>query len=134
MASFLDNAASAIADAAGWKQPKADQDGVYGFSLQGDLDMRMLSPDGGNTVIFYAAVQALPEEERARDDLLLAHAQRAMAAGKERKTTLALEGDTLVLQRVVQGRETALEELPGIAEGFLNDLGWWRKQAARLAG
>lgn len=134
MASFLDNAAAAIASAAGWKPPSADEGGAYGFSLQGDLDMRMFSPDGGNTVIFCAAVQTLPEDGRARDDLLLAHAQRAVAAGKERKTALALEGDALILQRVIQSKGTSLEEMPGIAEGFLNDLDWWRKQAARLAG
>lgn len=134
MASFLDSAASVIAEAAGWKQPKADERGAYTFSLRGDLDMNVFSPDGGNTLIFHATVQALPEEERACDDLLLAQAQRAVAACKERGTTLALEGDTLILQRVIQGRETALEAMPGIAEGFLNDLDWWRKQAARLAG
>ncbi|MDR3175504.1 MAG: molecular chaperone Tir [Desulfovibrio sp.] len=134
MASFLDSAASAVAAAAGWKRPEADERGIYGFSLRGDLDMRMFSPDGGGTVVFCSAVQTLPEEERARDELLLAQARRAVAACRERESTLALEGNTLVLQRVVRDKETALEELPGIAECFLNDLDWWRKQAARLAG
>lgn len=134
MGSFLDSAASAIAAAAGWKPPKADERGTYGFSLRGDLDMRMFSPDGGNTLILWGAIQDLPEDERARDDLLLAQAQRAVAACRERGTVLALEGDSLILQRVVQGRETSLEAVPGIAEGFLNDLEWWKKQAARLAG
>lgn len=134
MASFLDSSASAIAEAAGWKKPVADERGGYAFSLQGDLDMRLFSPDGGNTVIFVAVVQVLPEDERSQDELLLAHAQRAVAACKERGTTLAIEGDSLVLQRVIPGREALLKDMPRIAEGFLNDLGWWRKQAARLAG
>ena len=133
MASFLDNAAAAIAAAAGWKRPSADEGGAYGFSLQGDLNMRMFSPDGGNTVIFCSVVQTLPEDGRSRGDVLLAHAQRAVAAGKERKTTLALEGDTLILHKVIQSKGTTLEELPGIAESFLNDLDWWKAQAARLA-
>ena len=134
MASFLDSAASAIAGAAGWKPPKADEQGVYAFAVQGDLDMRLFSPDGGNTLILWSAVQTLPEDRYTREELLLAHAQRAVAACKERGTVLALEGDTLILQRVLQARETPLEELPGIAERFLNDLDWWKKQAARLKG
>lgn len=134
MASFLDSAASAIADAAGWKQPKPDKQGSYVFFLQGDLDMCLFSPDGGSTVVFYSTVQTLPEDERAQDELLLAQAQRAVAACKDRKTTLALEGDTLILQQIIRIKEAYLEEMPGIAEGFLNDLDWWRKQAARLTG
>jgi hypothetical protein len=134
MASFLDSAASAIADAAGWKPPKADEQGVYAFHLRGELDMRMFSPDGGNTAILWSAVQTLPGEEHTREELLLACAQRAVAACKERKTALVLEKDTLILQRVIKVKETPFEEVPGIAESFLNDLEWWKKQAARLAG
>ena len=134
MATFLDSAAYAIAEAAGWKQPKADDGGSYRFSLRGELDMRVFSPDGGNTVVLYSTVQTLPEDARTREELLLAHAQRAVAACLERKTTLALEGGALVLQRVFQSRETSLEEVPGMAESFLDDLDWWRAQAARLAG
>lgn len=134
MESFLDSAASAIAAAAGWSPPKADERGIYRFFLRGDLEMHMFSPDGGNTLILWSIVQTLPEEARARDDLLLAQAQRAVAACRERDTALALEGDSLILQRVIQSRESSLEDVPGIAEGFLNDLEWWRKQAARLAG
>ena len=134
MASFLDSAASAIADAAGWKPPTADDRGGYGFVLQGDLDMRLFSPDGGNTLIFWSSVQTLPVDEYKREELLLAHAQRAVAACKERRSVLALEGDTLILQRVIQGKEIPLEELPEVAKDFLNDLDWWKRQAARLAG
>ena len=134
MASFLDRAASAIAEAAGWKRPRADERGVYAFSLQGDLDMCLFSPDGGNTVVLCSTVQVLPEDERMREELLLAQAQRAVAACMERKTTLALEENTLILHQVFRGKETAIEDIPGIAESFLNDLDWWRKQAARLTG
>ena len=134
MASFLDSAASAIAGAAGWKPPKADEQGAYSFTLQGELEMRLFSPDGGNTLVFWSSVQILPDDAYSREELLLAHAQRAVAACKDRETVLVLENDTLILQRVIQGKETPLEALPGIAEGFLNDLAWWKKQAARLAG
>lgn len=134
MASFLDNSASAIADAAGWKRPAPDEQGGYGFFLRDDLDIHMFSPDGGNTVVLWSSVQTLPEDEYAREELLLAQAQRAVAACRERKTTLALEGEALILQQVIPARGTALEEMPGVAEAFLNDLAWWRKQAARLAG
>jgi hypothetical protein len=131
MASFLDSAALAIADAAGWKRPQADDEGAYTFSVQGGLDMRLFSPDGGNTLIFCATVQDLPEEEKAREDLLLVQSQRAVGVAKERKTILALNEDTLLLQRVLPSRETRLEDMSAIAEAFFNDLAWWRAQVAR---
>ena len=133
MASFLDSAAVAIAHAANWKPPKADGQGVYEFSLRDGLDMRLFSPDGGNTVILWSTVQTLPDDVREREELLLAQAQRSVASCRERGTTLALEGDALIIQRVLHPRQNTLEDIPGIAEDFLNDLTWWRAQAARLA-
>lgn len=133
MASFLDDAASAIAEAAGWRQPVADKEGAYSFFLQGGLEMRLFSPDGGNTLVLRSTVQTLPDDARAREELLQAQAQRAVAAAKERKSVLALEEEALVLHRMVTAKATGLAELPGIVEAFLNDLDWWKAQAARLS-
>lgn len=133
MASFLDDAASAIAEAAGWRQPTADKEGIYSFFLQGGQEMRLFSPDGGNTLVFCSTVQTLPDDARAREELLQAQAQRAVAAAKERKSILALEEEVLILHRMVTAKVTGLAELPGIAEEFLNDLDWWKAQAARLS-
>ena len=132
MPSYLDNAAATVASAAGWREPKPDGEGRYHFTLQGGLALDMFSPDG-NAIILRAAVQSLPDEEALRENLLRAKAKLAVAASRERKTVLALEGDDLILHLVVPSRETPLESMPGIVKAFLNDLDWWKAQAARLA-
>lgn len=132
MPSYLDNAAAKVASAAGWREPKPDGEGRYNFVLQGGLGFAMFSPDG-NAIILRAEVQPLPAEEAPRENLLRAKAKLAVAAARERKTVLALEGDGLILHRVVPSRETPLESMPGIVKAFLNDLDWWKAQAARLA-
>ncbi len=132
MSSYLDNAATLVATAAGWRAPKPDAGGRYHFALRGGLGLTMFSPDG-NAIILRAEVQTLPAEESPRENMLRAQAKLAVAALKERRTTLALEGDVIILHRVVPDRETPVERMPAIVETFLNDLDWWKKQAARLA-
>ena len=132
MPSYLDNAAAKVASAAGWREPKPDGEGRYRFALQGGLALDMFSPDG-NAIILRAAVQPLPDEEAPRENLLRAKAKLAVAASRERKTVLALEDDNLILHRVLPSKETPLENMPGIVKAFLNDLDWWKAQAARLA-
>ena len=44
MADQLQHIADTIAHAAGWKQPEADSEGIFHFSLEGDLDFRLFSP------------------------------------------------------------------------------------------
>ena len=132
MSSYLDKAAATVATAAGWRQPEPDAQGRYCFTLRGGLNLAMFSPDG-NAVILRAEVQALPGEEIPRENLLRAQAKLAVAEFKERKSILALEGDVLILHRVVFAKDTPLENMSAIVETFLNDLDWWKKQAARLA-
>lgn len=132
MPSYLDNAAAKVASAAGWREPQPDGEGRYSFTLRGGLGFAMFSPDG-NAIILRAEVQSLPHEEAPRENLLRAKAKLAVVAFRERKTVLALEGDDLILHRVVPSRETPLENMPGIVKAFLNDLDWWKAQAARLA-
>ena len=133
MASYLEQSITGIAQAAGWQQPAADAAGGYSFSLQEHLDFYLFSPDGGNTIIFTSTVQSLPEDMQEQEDLLLAQAQRAVMAARTRASTLALRENNLILQQIISSKTTPLDDMPKIAEGFLNDLAWWRAQAVRLA-
>lgn len=130
MPSYLDNAAAKVALAAGWQAPSPDAEGHYQFTLRGGLALTMFSPDG-NTIILRAAVQSLPGEEGPRENFLRAQAKLAVAAFKERKAVLALEGEQLILHQMIPSKETPLENLPGLVKAFLNDLDWWKAQAAR---
>ena len=132
MATYLENAVARIVQAAGWQKPAANAAGVYNFTLQGDLDFSLFSPDGGNNVILTSPVQSLPEDNRAQEALLQALAQRAVLAARTRRSTLALYEDKLIVQQRIQSKTIPLNDIPQIAESFLNDVAWWRAQAARL--
>ena len=129
MPSYLDNAASAICAAAGWRESEPDAQGRYHFSLRGGLGLTMLSPDG-KTIVLRAEVQRLPDEETPREDMLRTQARLAVLALKDRPSTLALEGDALILHQVVYAKDTPLAKMPAVAEAFLNDLDWWKAQSA----
>ena len=98
--SFLQEAADAVTSAAGWRKTSPDAAGIFRFHLEDDLDMDMLSPDG-RTLVLRAEVGPLPPVERDADDLLRRCASRAVAAGRKRRSVLALDGGALTLHRLV---------------------------------
>lgn len=124
--SFLQEAADAVTSAAGWRKTSPDAAGIFRFHLEDDLDMDMLSPDG-RTLVLRAEVGPLPPVERDADDLLRRCASRAVAAGRKRRSVLALDGGALTLHRLVP-REDGVADVPRHVRDFLNDLVWWKAQ------
>jgi hypothetical protein len=125
-------AADAIASAAGWRPAKPDDDGVFRFHLEGDLEMDFFSPDG-RTGVFRSTLATLPDSEAEADELLRICAQRAVAAGRKRKSVVSLDDGRLQLHRTVRldglSPDMLARLIPHEARDFLNDLAWWRVQA-----
>lgn len=124
--SFLQEAADAVTSAAGWRKASPDAAEIVRFRLEDDLDMDMFSPDG-RTLVLRAEVERLPSAERDADDMLRRCASRAVAAGRKRRSVLALDGGALILHRLMP-REGGVEDVPRHVRDFLNDLVWWKAQ------
>jgi len=133
---LLQNAVSALAAQAGWRQPVQADDGAYHFRLAGELDFAVFSPDGRQCVI-RATLMSVPDTGAERDELLALVAQRQVGACRTRASTVALEkaGDNL-LRESMQGERLILYRLTDMSSGqevlnlsvkdFLNDLAWWK--------
>lgn len=133
---LMDDAARAVAEAAGWKKPEAEA-GVFRFQLQGGLDFAMFSPDGRVCVV-RGDVGPVPAGGPARDDALADAARRQVGASRRRASVLAVEkpgqglpgdplaGERLILFRQIRMAADAMETLAVEVRDFLNDLAWWR--------
>ena len=121
------HAAAALAEAAGWDVPQADAEGIFRFSLEGELEFSLFSPDGRTGILLGSLGQApdcsTPQGAAELDRLA------ALSAGvlKDRLSVLSLsESDLLELHR-----SFPLHPADGIkahAKDFLNDLAWWKRQ------
>jgi hypothetical protein len=129
--SLLQEAAHAVAQAAGWKTPHRDGNGAYQFQLEGDLNMEFFSPEG-RTGILHSMLKPLPETDAEADALLQKCAQRAVACCKTRKSILSVDQAGLHLHRSFRLDELSPDMLrrtaPTEARDFLNDLAWWKNQ------
>ena len=130
-------AADAITSAAGWQPARPNDDGVFRFRLEGDLEMDFFSPDG-RTGIFRSTLATLPDTEAEADALLKTCAQRAVAASRKRKSTLSLDAGRLQLHRAVRLDGLSPDMLARVASdearNFLNDLAWWQVQTGAKPG
>lgn len=128
-------AADAITSAAGWQPARPNNDGVFHFRLEGDLEMDFFSPDG-RTGIFRSTLATLPDTEA--EALLKTCAQRAVAACRKRKSILSLDAGRLQLHRAIRLDGLSPDMLARVASdearGFLNDLAWWQIQAGAKTG
>jgi hypothetical protein len=130
-------AVRSICSSAGWKEPQADENGVYAFTLEGDMAFTLASPDG--------------ERLLARAVLLDPQSEANGSAGQE------VAADTLkAVMRITAARFAELKAVPALnqktqeleiydsiplrpdgnanaahiefVEGFLNDLAFWKAQ------
>ncbi len=130
--SLLQEAVDAVTSTAGWKQASPDAGGVYHFRLQGNLDMDILSPDGRNCIL-RGDLGSLPEDAIEAEKLLQKCAGRVVGSCRKRRSVLSLQDGRLVLYRIVRMNASDPGTVAREAEGFLNDLAWWRSQVAAVA-
>lgn len=130
-------AANAITTAAGWQSARPNDDGVFHFRLEGDLEMDFFSPDG-RTGIFRSTLVTLPDSDAEAEVLLKTCAQRAVAASRKRKSIISLDAGRLQLHRAIRLDGLSPDMLARVAtdeaRGFLNDLAWWQVQAGTKTG
>ena len=129
MDALLEKAAQSIAEAAGWKKPHAAADGSFSFSLEGNLDFTMLSPDG-KTGILLAQLGEAPEVQSPQEGADLERIA-SLAAGvlRSRNSVLSISDQNILeLHRSFSLRESQGPQMLGIARDFLNDFAWWKKQ------
>lgn len=128
MSSQLQHIADTVTKAAGWNQALPDAEGAFRFELEGGLDFSLLSPDG-KTAVLLADLGPAPDSSapQGADDLRRI-ASLAAASLKKRRSTLALAGGRVELQRSFPVTFATEQEICPEVRDFLNDLAWWKKQ------
>lgn len=139
MPSSLQQAADGLTETAGWKQAVPDGNGVFHFSLEGDLSFELLTPDN-RTGFFLADLGALPSARDEAEALLKRLASLAVGCLKKRRSVLSLAEGHLRLYRSFRlnglSGSALRQTMPHDAKDFLNDLAWWQKQlsSSHVAG
>ncbi|MBP3729943.1 MAG: type III secretion system chaperone, partial [Mailhella sp.] len=129
MNAFLEHTAQAIANAAGWKKPQPDSEGNFSFSLEGDLDFTLLSPDG-KTGVFLARLAEAPDATSPQGSAELERIA-ALAAGVLRSRTSVVsisEQNILELHHSFPLQKASENDVLAHARDFINDFSWWKKQ------
>ncbi|HIU18192.1 MAG TPA: type III secretion system chaperone [Candidatus Avidesulfovibrio excrementigallinarum] len=133
---LLDDKVAALAEVAGWKHPRREEDGAYRFHLENDLNVAFFSPDE-RRCIMRAVIASVPEDEAQRDALLRSTAARQAGICQTRASIVALEkpgqsllgesaaGEQLILYRMLD-LDAAQQVFVDTARDFLNDLAWWK--------
>ncbi|MDR2503645.1 MAG: CesT family type III secretion system chaperone [Deltaproteobacteria bacterium] len=128
------NAVHSICAAAGWKEPQADGQGRYAFSLEGGLDFTLSSPDGMRLLALaplLVADDGLDIPIETLEEVLLT----ASARFARMRSVLSLEEDTgrLTLHAFFALRDAGDKKPVEFMEAFLNDLAFWKAQPALSA-
>ena len=128
MSNQLQQIADIITNAAGWKRAEPDSEGVFRFSLEGDLDFSLLSPEN-RTAVLLADLGPAPEAGTMEgNDRLKRLAALAAGALKKRRSSFAIAGQRLELSRTFPMQTTSELEISPLVRDFLNDLAWWKAQ------
>jgi hypothetical protein len=131
---MLHGAVEAICARAGWKEPRADGEGVYAFDLEGGLAFSLSSPDGERLLARAALLAPGAGQEIAGETLAMVMRLTAARFAKLR-AVVALNPETGGLELYAftglrggdaGGRETFMED-------FLNELSFWKAQPALSA-
>jgi len=132
MASSLQQAANIITTAAGWKTA-VPKDGIFHFSLEGNLEFDLLSPEN-RTGIIKAEVTPLPAAPDEAEELCARLAKTALGAMKKHRSVLAVADGHVELYRTFSLTDPSLcssqSPLPAAVRDFLNDLAWWKAQTS----
>ena len=128
------SAVRSICARAGWKEPQADERGVYAFDLEGDLSFTLSSPDGECLLARSALLTPADGQEIAGE--ALAAVMRINAARFARlKPVTALDPETgqLEMYAVTGLRGADADAYATFMENFLNALSFWKAQPALTA-
>lgn len=135
--SLSQHAADAITRAAGWAAATPDDQGIFHFHLEENLDMDFFCPDG-RTGIFLSILTTLPDQETEADQLVLRCAQYVVSSSKKHTSILSLKSGRIQLHRTLGLDRLSKEELsrtlPVVARDFLNDLAWWHSALGNQEG
>ena len=128
MSSQLQLIADIITNAAGWKRAEPDSEGGFLFSLEGGLDFSLLSPDN-RTAVLLADLGPAPEAGTMDgNDRLKRLAALAAGTLKKRRSSFAIAGQRLELNRTFSMQAASETKTPLLVRDFLNDLAWWKAQ------
>ena len=128
------SAVRSICVRAGWKEPQADEKGVYAFALEGDLSFTLSSPDGERLMARSALL--IPEAGQEIAGETLAAIMRITAARFARLqavTFLDPETGSLELYAFTDLRGEDISAQETFMEDFLNELSFWKAQPALAA-
>ena len=127
MGKNLTAAVERLSQAAGWRMPEPDVDGIYRFLLDDGLDMDVFSPDGA-WCIFTADLGAAPEAWNSAGDASLAElGWKAAAVMRSQISVLSTNGGRLELTVRVPFSQLSDDVLLETVRKFLNDQAWWRE-------
>ena len=128
------NVVRSICARAGWKEPGANEKGVYAFDLEGDLSFTLSSPDGDRLLARSVLLAPRAEQEIAVETL--AAVMRITAARFSKlKAVTAIDPKTgkLELYAFAGLRDANADTQNVFMEDFLNELSFWRAQPALTA-
>ncbi|MCL2029111.1 MAG: CesT family type III secretion system chaperone [Deltaproteobacteria bacterium] len=128
------SAVRSICASAGWKEPRADEKGVYAFDLEGDISFTLSSPDGERLLARSVLLAPRAGEEIAGETL--AAVMRITAARFAKlKAISSLDPETgrLELYAFIGLRGDDKDARETFIENFLNELSFWKAQPALAA-
>jgi len=131
---MLDSAVNSICVRAGWKEPYANEEGVYAFDLEGNLSFTLSSPDGERLLARSALLSPQAGLEIAGETL--AAVMHIFAARFPRLIAVpALDpvSGELELYAFFSLREAEADAPAIFVESFLNELSFWKAQPALSA-
>ena len=116
---------------AGWKEPLADDKGIYSFALEGDLSFTLSSPDG--ECLLARAALLVPDAGQEIAGETLADVMRITAARFAKLNAISsLDPETGQLElyafTALRGGDIGAQE--SFMEDFLSDLSFWKLQPA----
>ena len=131
---MLHSAVRSICSRAGWKEPQADEKGVYAFALEGGLSFTLSSPDGERLLARSALLIPKAGQEITRETLTAV--MRITAARFARlKAVTALNPETGELELYafagLGNADAGAQEI--FMKDFLNELSFWKAQPALAA-
>ena len=128
---MLHNAVRSICARSGWKEPRADERGIYAFSLEGDISVTLSSPDGERLLARSPLLTPQAGQEIA-DETLAAAMRIAAARFAKLKAVTCLDPETgkLELYAFIGLRGEDANAQAVFVESFLNELSFWKAQPA----
>lgn len=119
-------AVQTIAQAANWGMATPDEQGVYHYFLEENLDLDIQSPDG-RLLVLSADLGPAPEGKGPQaDDAFKRLGKLAGGILRHRLSTLSVVGDRLELHQTLDLGSASERACVQAARDFLNDEAWWK--------